>query len=61
MFLHDSYVCGSVLLWQHYDTLCTSGFMDVGETLELPASQPDNAVRRVGLARQWLKLQAINR
>jgi len=27
-FVHVTYGRGSVLLWQHSDTLCTSGFMD---------------------------------
>ena len=28
LFVHVTYGRGSVLLWQHSDTLCTSGFMD---------------------------------
>ena len=27
-FVHVTYGRGSVLLWRHSDTLCTSGFMD---------------------------------
>ena len=27
-FVHAAYSSGSVLLWQHSDTLCTSGFRD---------------------------------
>jgi len=28
IFVHITYVRGSVLLWRRYDTLCTSGFTD---------------------------------
>ena len=68
--MHSTYVRGSVLLWWHCDTLCTSG---LGTTSYLhkkghmqrcrcntgTASQPDGAARRLG--RAWAAAEASSR
>jgi len=61
-------VLGSVLLWQRCDMVCSSGF--TGDVIfahnepyagvKQPASQPDGAARWLGLARPWLKQQAVS-
>jgi len=55
-FVHVTYGRGSVLLWRHSDTLCTSGFMDdvifdhTPRLLDVAAQLKRSAHAAVGLA-----------
>ena len=59
IFVHVTYVRGSVLLWRRCDTLCTSGFMDdvilAHKPRQLSVAQPTCSLglgykRRVGIS-----------